>query len=347
MRPASNQFAGLILLGLAVAAMGGPVPANDFGPPAPPHWYQNVTNGVTLRHLTPVAYFRGLLGMTPAERERVLADKSEEKRREVLAKVREYEALPPEVREARLLQTEMHWRLLVLLPLDSAERQARLREISPMYQPMILSQLARWDDLPGDVRKALLERESFLRTYIQWQGHSAAAQEDILSKLAPRQRERWTEELDRWQALPEDRRVELNQAFRQFFYSTEEEQKETIQTLSQTERRQMEQALQSFANLPPVLQRLCVESFGKFAAMSTDERNQFLQNAAKWEAMTAQERQLWRTLVNKLPPMPPEYFQSKLPPMPPGWPGPPTAASLLRAGDPSATNLAKAPNATK
>jgi hypothetical protein len=245
-----------------------------------------------------------------------------------------------------LLQTELHWRLLVLLPLGPAERQTRLKEISPMYQPMLLSQLSRWDDLPVDVRKALLEKESFLRTYIQWQGHSAAAQEDILSKLPVGQRQRWTEELNRWQALPASRREELNRAFRQFFSSTEEEQKQTIQTLSETERRQMDQALQSFANLPPVLQRQCMDSFGKFAAMSAEERSQFLQNAAKWEAMTAQERQLWQTLVNKLPPMPPMppgYYETKLPPMPEGWPTPPT----LRAGDPAATNLAKAPSAAK
>jgi hypothetical protein len=346
MRQASIQLSVLILLGAAQAALGGPAQTNTLGPPMPPHWYQRVTNGVTLNHLTPVAYFRGLLGMTPAERERVLADKSEEKRRQVLAKVREYEALPPEVREARLLQTELHWRLLVLLPLEPAERKARLQKISPMYQPMILTQLAQWDELPGDVRKALLEQESFLRTYVQWQGHSPAAQEDILAKLPAEQRARWTEELNRWQALPGSRRAEMNRAFRQFFYSTEEAQKETIQALSETERSQMEQALQSFASLPPVLQRQCVESFSKFAAMSTEDRNQFLQNAAKWEAMTAQERQLWQTLVNKLPPMPPGFYQSKLPPMPPGWPAPPMPPPL-RAGPPAATNLAKAPNAAQ
>ena len=350
MRPASIPLASIIFLGAALAAMGQTPQTNAFGPPAPPHWYQSVTNGVTLNHLTPVAYFRGLLGMTPAERERVLADKSEEKRKQVLAKVREYEALPRQVREERLLQTELHWRLLELLRLDPAARKARLQEISPIYQPMILSPLAQWDKLPGDVRKALLEMESFLRTYVQWQGHSPAAQEDILAKLPGEQRARWTQELNRWQGLPESRREELNRAFRQFLlYLTEEERQATIQALSETERRQMAQALQSFANLPPAQQRQCVESFSKFAAMSTGERNQFLQNAAKWEAMTAPERQLWRTLVNKLPPMPPVppgFYQSKLPPLPPGLSLPPMRPPL-RAGEPAATNLAKAPNAAK
>jgi len=334
-----------LFLGAALTAMGQTPQTNAFGPPAPPHWYQSVTNGVRLNHLTPVAYFRGLLGMTPAERKRVLADKSVEKRQQVLAKVREYEALPREVREERLLQTELHWRLLELLRLDPAQRKERLQEISPIYQPMILSPLSKWDRLPDDVRKALLEKESFLRTYVQWQGHSPAAQEDILGRLPAEQRARWTEELNRWQGVPESRREELSRAFRQFFYLTEEEQHQAIEALSETERRQMEQASRSFANLPPALQRQCVESFSKFAAMSTEDRNQFLQNAAKWEAMTTAERQLWRSLVAKLPllpPVPPGFYQSKLPPLPPGFPLPPQRASL-----PAATNMAKASNAAK
>jgi hypothetical protein len=349
MRPLSIPLASFLVLGAALAAMGQTPRTNAFGPPAPPHWYQSVTNGVRLNHLTPVAYFRGLLGMTPAERERVLADKSQEKRQQVLAKVREYEALPREVREERLLQTELHWRLLELLRLDPAQRKERLQEISPIYQPMILSPLSKWDQLPDDVRKALLEKEIFLRTYVQWQGHSPAAQEEILGKLPAEQRASWTEELNGWQGLAENRREELSRAFRQFFYLTEEEQHEAIQALSETERRQMEQALRSFANLRPALQRQCVESFSKFAAMSNEERNQFLQNAAKWEAMTAPERQLWRTLVNKLPPMPPVppgFYQSALPPMPPGWHAP-LQRPPLRAGEPAATNMAKAPNPAK
>jgi hypothetical protein len=350
MRPGYPQLASLLFLGATLAMIGQTPPISDPGPPPPPpplpsYWYQKVTNGVTLNHLTPVAYFRGLLGMTPAERERVLADKSEEKRRQVLAKVREYEALPRKVREERLLQTDLHWRLLQLLRLDPAERKARIQEISPIYQPMILSPLAQWDSLPEDMRKALLEKEAFLRTYLQWQGHSPAAQEQILARLPVEQRAHWTEELHRWQGLPESRREELSRAFRQFLYLTEEEKQQTIQALSENERRQMEQALQSFADLPPTQQRLCVDSFSKFAAMSAEERSQFLQNAAKWEAMTAQERQLWRTLVEKLPalpPMPPGFYESKLPPMPPGWLGTPMRPQL-RAGNAPTTNMAKAP----
>ena len=81
------------------------------------------------------------------------------------------------------------------------------------------------------------------------------------------------------------------------------------------------------------MRQQCMESFEKFAAMAPEERNQFLQNAAKWEAMTAHERQLWRRLVGELPPMPPGMpaMPPGMPPMPPGfvlkWPARPSPAT--------------------
>jgi hypothetical protein len=342
MRTAALQLAFILCLGFGLSASGQDAPVLPPGPPPPPtpHWYQSVAHGVTVTNLTPVAYFRGLLGMTPAERQHMLADKSPSERQQVLAKVLEYEALPRDVREERLRQTELHWYLLVLLRLDPAERQERLKDISPLYQPMILPQLAQWDRLPADVRKALLENEGFLRTYLHWQDHSTSAQEEMLAKLPADQREKWERELNRWQGLPDGRREELCAAFRRFFYATEEERKQTVQALSETERLQMEQALGSYANLPPALQRECVESFNKFAQMSAEERSQFLHNAAKWETMTDRERQLWRSLVNRLPPVPPGFYRTKMPPMPPGWVSPPPARPLAD-GRAEVTNLAK------
>ena len=57
--------------------------------------------------------------------------------------------------------------------------------------------------------------------------------------------------------------------------------------------------------------------------MAPEERAEFLKNAARWDAMTADERQLWREMVHTLPPMPPPPSEvlRNLPPMPPGFPG--------------------------
>jgi hypothetical protein len=72
------------------------------------------------------------------------------------------------------------------------------------------------------------------------------------------------------------------------------------------ERKRMEETLQAFENLPQSQRRLCIDSFGKFANLSPVERDQFLKNAERWQAMTASERQAWRKIVTDLPPQPPE-----------------------------------------
>jgi predicted Fe-S protein YdhL (DUF1289 family) len=160
-------------------------------------------------------------------------------------------------------------------------------------------------------------------------------------KLSNAQCARWTQELASWQKLPEAQRAELCAQFRRFFYATGDQQKETIRAMSAAERLQMEQALQAYDNLPPGLRRQCVESFSKFAAMTPEEQNQFLQNAEKWDSMTPSERQLWRKLVNELPPSPPGFNRALMPPMPPGWPGFP---SHNWGSGPGATKLAETTN---
>jgi hypothetical protein len=291
---------------------------NFAGPPSPPHWYQTVAPGMKLPHLSPVEYFRGLLGMAPAEREVVLAGKSPAEIKVILDKVREYEALPRAVREARLHQTELHWHLLNLIRLENPDRPAELQQVSPLDQPMMLDTLAQWDDLPAATRKVLLEKEDFLRTYLEWAVRSPSGRKDLLEKLPANRRARWRTEWLRWQGLPEEQRAALCGQFRQFFTLPEREQRQTINTFSDAERRDMESVLRTFDQLPPAERQACINGFGKFATLTAEERSQFLRNAQRWEAMSVHERQVWRELVEQLPPMPP---------LPPGFPALPLNAS--------------------
>jgi hypothetical protein len=316
-------FAGapVLLAGIVIGAIyarGANVPPTNVAPAvAEGSGYQSVTAGIRLRHISPVEYFRGILGMTQEQRERALTGKSPQERKAILEKVREYEAMPRDLREARLRQTDLHWRLMALIRLGPAERERQVREASPLDQPMMMGQLQEWDELPGGTRKALLENERFIETYVSWQVSSPGDQEAILRKLPAGRQSYFAAQLKRWQALPEKQRTELCTQFRRFFVMTGPEQIQTISSLSTSEQRQMERALQAYGELPPAQRQRCVDSFGKFAAMSPEERAQFLQNAAKWEAMTSHERELWRTLVGELPPMPPAPVG--MPPMPPGF----------------------------
>jgi hypothetical protein len=289
----------------------------NLPPSTPPS--QNVAPGLQLHHLTPVEYFRGLLGMSPWERGRELANKSPADRAILLAKLQEYEALPRGIREARLCQTELHWELSGLMKLAPGDRTNRLKEVSPLYRPMVESLLQQWDQVPAGMQKALLEKQSFIGLYLRMQGSPAAVQQEILNQLSPERRAHWAEEMDRWQALPAEQRTELCAQFQRFCFMSGQEQKETVDALSDAERQEMQEALQAFDRLPPAQRAVCIDSFRKFATMASGERTQFLRNAARWDAMTSHERQLWRELVHALPPMPPmpPGFPSGLPPMPP------------------------------
>ncbi len=303
------------------------VVASAFGadeaqaPPAPPGYkYQQVTPKVRLHQISPVEYFRTLLGMTPAQRQSVLANKSAGEREAILAKVHEYETMSADIREARLRQTELLWDIATMMRLPTDARAPRLKDLSQEDRAVVEDHLRRWDRLPAHVQKAFLEKESFISYYLRLQGSSAEEQKNIIDRLPPANREAWARELQRWQALPESEREELCDRFRQLFEVNDLQKREVINGFTDDERRQMESALDTYSQLTPDQRRQCVDSFAKFAVMTPPQRNEFLKNAERWQAMTAHERQVWRELVQKLPLLPPAPpgLDGQAPPLPPG-----------------------------
>src|ERR1700734_3620611 len=103
------QFRGVVSLVLVTATLG--VRAQEAGtnvpvllpppPPLPVLGFKTVALGVTLHQSSPVLYFRAILGMTPAERDHALTNKSADARKILLQKVGEYQKLPADIREAR------------------------------------------------------------------------------------------------------------------------------------------------------------------------------------------------------------------------------------------------------
>ena len=90
-----------------------------------------------------------------------------------------------------------------------------------------------------------------------------------------------------------------------FFELTPEEKQQTLNTLSDNERAEMEKTLGLFDKLPPQQRLICVRNYAKFAGMSAGERAEFLKNADRWAKMSPQERQTWRDLVEQVPIWPP------------------------------------------
>ena len=176
MKPPINIRVLLAAAGIlgAVVLLRGQSGAGGGPSPKPIPNYRVVSTNLTLRELSPVVYFRGLLGMTPAERAGALAGKPAEYQKAVLEKVREYEALPKDIREARLSETQWRWEIITLMKTPAADRATLLRSLPTTDRAELEKRLRIWDQLPADDQKSILEKENFLDFYLRWLASSPA-----------------------------------------------------------------------------------------------------------------------------------------------------------------------------
>jgi hypothetical protein len=229
--------------------------------------------------VSPIAFFRQLLAMSPADRNAVLTNRPPETRARILAKIREYRALDPDERELRLRATELRWWLAPLFKLAPDARAARVAMVPDDFRPIVEARLAQWDALPPDLQKEFLENDKTLHYFSRLETTNQSA------------------------TTPEQQKIAAQ--FNQFFDLTDAEKTAALNTLSAAERATMEKTLASFNQLPAQQRRLCLRNYAKFAGMSGPERAEFLKNAQKWAAMSPKERQSWRDIVEHVPMLPP------------------------------------------
>ena len=254
---------------------------------------------------SPVDMFRELLAMDETAREKFLTGREPAARDRILAKLREYEELPADERELRLRVTELQWHLRPLLPLPPANRGAALARVPADLRLLVEARLEQWTLLPPDLQQELLENDRDLQLYLQLAASSPAQQKKILDRFPANRREQVSEGFTQWRMLPEGVQQKTLSRLDQFMDLTPEEKTKVLGTLSETERRQIEQTLRTFENLPRWQRDLCLRSFASFASLNAAERHQFLKNAERWRLMSPEERQAWRELVKKIPESPP------------------------------------------
>ena len=253
---------------------------------------------------SPVDFFRQLLALPPEAQEKALASRPPAARERIVAKLAEYEALAPDERELRLRATELHWWLMPMLRAPAAERAARLAQVPASLRGLVEPRLMQWSILPPPLQDEILSNENAL--------HYFAAVETANQPAATAEQQR------------------IAGQFNQFFELTPEEKEQTLNTLSEAERAQMQATLKSFEKLPPPQRLTCVRNYAKFAGMGAAERAEFLKNAESWSKMSPSERQAWRDLVRTIPiwpPMPTDDPQPPAPPLPPGVPSPGVATN--------------------
>ena len=270
---------------------------------------------------SPVDVFRELLAMTPPERETALSNRPPAIRVRIRAKLKEYAALEPNERELRLQATELRWYLLPLLREPPGNRADRLRSIPNDLQPLVRSRLAQWDILPPPLQKEFLDSDRSLGYFARIDPARSASPPPLPpGATGPR---------GSMPALTDDQRERIGAQFNQFFELTPLEKQKALNTLSASERQQMEKALATFGQLPPVQRLKCIQAFTEFAGMSPAEKQDFLKNAQRWSRMSPNERQAWRDLVAHVP---------QWPPFPPASISPPYPTASLRLQSVAATN---------
>lgn len=278
----------------------------------------------------PIDFFRGLLSLSPAERGKLLDERSlaPEQKRILLAKIKEYEAMTPEQRELRLGVTELRWYLAPLMRTAPKDRREQMQRIPEEKRKLVEERLRHWDELSPAQQKDFLENEMAVQYFLRLQSITPKEKATYLETFSAERREKLEADLARWLALPTEKRERMREGFQRFFDLNPSEKEKTLGKLSEVERAQMERTLQTYQALPENQRRHCIESFGKISNMSRSERDQFLRKAELWQEMTPAERQSWRELVHKLPQLPP------LPPglkfMPPLPPSPQMATNSLR-----------------
>ena len=260
--------------------------------------------------------FRELLGLNSTELDRALASIAEPARNRLLAKLREYAALTPGERDARLRATELRWYLVPLMRTVPTSRVAQLALVPEEYRTMVEERLKLWDLLKPDTQKQIQESEWTIRYFLQLQSTSEFQKASAPNDLTLPQRAKLEQQLASWLALPPDQRQRMCDRFQQFFELSPREKEKILSALPDAERGGMDKTLHAFEKLPTEQRSLCVSSFRNFANMTPEARAQFLKKAERWKELPPDDRQTWRTLVTKLPPLPPGFGK---PPLPPGF----------------------------
>jgi hypothetical protein len=260
--------------------------------------------------LPPVTQFTQLCSATPEERTNQLAGKAPRAREIILRQLAQFDALSGPEWQERILQlrvAQLRYYLAPLLRAPEEQRTALLAQVPETERELITSRLAAWDRLPATTRAEVLQSEATLRHFVgQTQNATVAQISDALNRASATLEPGVLAEFRRWLELTPAERQQRTQNFERFFDFSPDEQTRVLGTLTEVERRRMEQSLAYFNSLTPEKRALCLKNFDRLARLSEAERTEFLQNAAHWKAMTKSERDAWRRLLlPSSPPLPP------------------------------------------
>lgn len=315
----NRQFRTIFLVGcmvIAPARWASPVAQSGQSalPGKPP-----IPSGASTNN--PCQIFRELLAATDRERESILARKPEVHRKHLEERLKEFGSMPIPEREVRLRMMELRWFLVPLFAMPASNRVERLATVPDSTRKLVDDRLKEWDALPGGLRQEMLQHGITLQYFAGLETVSPKEQVKLWNTMGRESRPQPAMNADQWRALMVDRKRNVSTQLERFFELSADEKQRTLRAFSNNERKQVDNALRKFEQLPVLQRKQCLDSFQKYAEMSEKARGEFLKNVERWKAMSLGERKAWRSLITQLPPMPPGMEAASHPSNPDTWVG--------------------------
>ena len=243
--------------------------------------------------------------MTPADREQALAKKKPAARKVIEERLKEFDALSPDQRRARLRLMQLQEQLLPLLQAPASNRGQLLVFVSKEDQPLIEQRLRSWDKFSPEVQRLVLENEMVMRYFLTGQATTIAGLTTNASKLPPAAGTNMLAQIKKWRELTPDQQRQAYDAFNDLFGLPEKERDKVVGSLqSQTpvDHATVENFVKEFQKLPPAEREKRMLAFQKFSSMTAEQRARFLENAGRWQAMSEADREAFRTMLKDIPP---------------------------------------------
>ena len=245
----------------------------------------------------PTEIFRDLLKMTPAQLDQRLANQQPQLRRQLEAKVQEYQAMPPADREARLHATELHDYLQYFIKNPALNRPQQLKSVPDEYRQEVTDRLMQFVILPPALRDEALSRAS---TADYFMGPGAP----VPHAPPPAPQASSPDPIKALSELPDAERAQLFSSIEDFFELDLNDQQKVIGAIPAAQRSHITRVLFQIKSQTKEQRQQTLQVIRTVASMTDQQRQLFFSSAERWKAMSESEQATWLRLVSHIPPPP-------------------------------------------
>jgi hypothetical protein len=217
--------------------------------------------------------FRELLTMKPAEREQYFTNRPPQVREQLEQKIHEYEAMTPDVREARLRATQLHWYLSRFIPVPASNATFQLSAVPDGYRAFVSNRLSQFQLLPPALRQDVLAHPTTAGYFLGRAATNAAG--------APPPPPALPAPLATIGKLTAEQREKLFSNFARFFDLPAEQKQVVLARLAPADRSRVQAVLAAIERLPADQRVRGLQSISLLFTMTDDQQRELLRSAAR------------------------------------------------------------------